>query len=242
MPGNKIGSGKPFISIVEGQIKQKVKEGTPESERRDYELPDKTTGFKFELSFGSWTGTVEDLRIKEGKFGQVLEIEFEDATLSMGTKSKYFGDFAKKMKSGDIDKEITVAPFDFEDENKKNRRGLSIYQGGTERENLLQNYYWNDKDKKSTHGMPDPVGDTRKFGDDEWSEYFIGVKRFLIKDVLEPLMDHIGERDIKESVDEMINEGADEEIPTINENTDTLPEPREDEKKEEEIKIEDIPF
>ena len=239
MPGERFGSRKPYLSIIQGTLKQKVTPETKDAERRDYELKDGTKGTKYELSFKSWRGVVQDLRLKEGEYGETLEVEFEDAILTINTDSRYFNDFVKKLVSADISKEIEVSPFDFESEGKK-LTGVSIYQQKNGERVKLENHFWNDKDKKSCNGMPIPSGDTNRFKKDDWKMYFILVKKFLVAQLLK-INEKIEEESLKTAVDSAI----DDEIPTINprkkEEEVSIPEAKEEEE-ENEIKLEDIPF
>ena len=185
MPGEMFGSRKPYLSIIQGVLRQKVAEGTPNAEKREYELANGVKGSKWELSFKSWNGKVAALRLKDGEYGESLEVEFEDAVLTMSTEDRYFSDFAKKIMGADINKEISVSPYDFE-VNGERKRGLSVYQGKGEdgKKIKLQSFYWNDVDKKPCNGMPQPSGDTKKFKKDDWKVFFISVKKFLITEVL----------------------------------------------------------
>lgn len=185
MPGEVFGPRKPYLSVIQGVLKQKVDETTPGAEKRTYETPRGDKGVKFELSFKSWGGFLVALRIKEGEYGQSLEVEFTDAILSLNTEDRYFSDFVKKIMSADLSKEISVSPYDFE-VNGERKRGLNIYQGrDSENKKIkLKNFYWDDVDKKSCNGMPQPKGDTKQFKKDDWKVYFITVRQFLIEEVL----------------------------------------------------------
>jgi hypothetical protein len=79
----------------------------------------------------------------------------------------------------------------------------------------LTDYFYDFDTKEYKHGFPEPEGDVKKYSKDDWKIYFIKVKKFL-----------------KEYVEKM-------EINSIkkDEEVQELPLP-----KEEEIRIEDIPF
>lgn len=222
MPLEKFSSKKPYISIVEGTLKQKVSEDTPGAEKRNYKLQNGTEGTKYELTYKSIRGHVQDIRIKEGEYGEMLEVEFEDCILTINTESRYFIDFAKKLAKADINDEIKVSPFDFISDGKQ-LKGVSIYQNGQK----LKNYYYDEVMKSNVNGFPSPQGDIKKLKKDDWKMYWISVKKFLIEE-LNDIRDEIVKKEDKNNVQE--------EIPTIHLDEEPI------EENPEEVKLEDVPF
>ena len=184
MPGEEINNSMPFISIISGKIRQRVEESTPGAVRRDYELKDGTKGFKYELSYSSWRGTIIKIVFKDTKYGEMMNVYFDDAILSINTESRYFNDFARKIFSADISDEIIVAPYDFEPQGKK-KTGLNLYQGRIAKECKLQDYFYDPIKKKSINGMPEPEGDTKAYSKSDWKMYFMLVRKFLISKLKE---------------------------------------------------------
>lgn len=177
MPGKQYTGGSGiYLSIVGGKLRQKVDEGTEGAVLRKYETPAGVKGEKWELVYESWSGVVKGLRINENDYGKFLEVKFDDATLSIHTDSRYFGDFCKKIASADIAKEINVRPYDFEDDNKNKVTGLTITQDGKK----LTDYFYNFKAKKQLHDFP-KSGHTKAkpYDKDDWKIYFLEVKKFL---------------------------------------------------------------
>jgi len=212
MPGEPLTSTKPYLSITQGKLNQKVEESTPGAIRRDYELKDGTKGTKFVHYFKNWTGRITDLRIKDGEYGQTLEVVFNDAVLTINTESRYFTDFCKKIMAVDINQPITVSPFDFESEGKR-IVGVSVIQKGEK----INSYYWDGE--KSSNNFPEPPKE--KMNKDDWKIYFINVKTFLIGEIAkktEQINRNIVEEETKEP-----------EIPVIDVD-------------EEKIAVKDIPF
>ena len=175
MPGEPMQSTKPYLSITQGKLNQKVEENTPGAIRRDYELKDGTKGTKFVHYFRNWTGVVKDLRLNDGQYGQTLEIVFPDAILVLNTESRYFTDFCKKIMAVDINQPITVSPFDFESDGKR-IVGTTIYQN----EVKVNSYYWDGE--KNRNNLPEPP-QKKKMTKDDWKIYFIKVKNFLIDEI-----------------------------------------------------------
>jgi len=214
MPGEPLTSIKPYLLITQGKISQKVEESTPGAIRRDYELKDGTKGTKFVHYFKNWTGKVKDLRIKDGDFGQTLEIVFSDAILTLNTESRFFTDFCKKIMAVDINQPITVSPFDFESEGKR-IVGMTVIQN----DEKINSYYWDGE--KNTHNFPEPPKDKDEMTKDDWKIYFINVKSFLLNEIQKQ----------NEKIDRTpeVEETKEPEIPTIDID-------------EEEIAVKDIPF
>lgn len=219
MPGKSFESKKIYLSIIQGSLKQSVKEGTPNSERRDYELKDGTKGHKFELTYMEWYGRVRDLRLKDTKYGETLEVEFDDAILTIPVASRYFDDFMMKIPTANLNQTLSVHPYDFEADDGKQKKGISIEQNGQK----LKSYYWNDVDQKNCNGLPLPKANAKKtYKKSDWQLYFLTRTNFL-KDSLPKIAETID----REISDESFKEPED---PV---------EPGED---DEEVKIADVPF
>lgn len=176
MPGNPVQTGKPYISIVGGNIVQKVDKDTPNARYREYETRDKSTAGKWELVFNSWVGKILNITFKEGDFGEQCNVELEDAILSMGTAGKYFTDFACKIFNGDLEKEFVIHPYDMEVDGGRRKTGISLQQEGEK----LQNYFYNGTE--NINGFPEVDHEkTEKKG--YWASYFGEVEEFLIEKV-----------------------------------------------------------
>lgn len=235
MPGETFGSNKPYIYIIEGVLKQNASETTPRAERRDYELKNGTKGTKYEISYKSWTGKIQDLIVKKGKYGEMLEVEFDDAIFTIGTESRYFKDFVQKLASANVNRPITISPYAFES-NGKPLKGVTIYQDGEK----LKSWYWDDgigEKGAYCNGFPKPKGDVSKFNEDDWKVYYIGVKKFLIQEL----------DDIKNELafsDEATQPEPMEDIPTIEETPETPETPEIAEVNDEEVTVggEKVPF
>lgn len=164
-----------YLQIIKGQLKQKVEEGTPGAEKREYELKDGTKGEKWEIPYDGWMGKIKELRIKEKDFGDVLDVVFDDAILSISMDSRYFADFVKKFASANPNEEISINPYDFTGDDGKRKTGLSMVQNNEK----LKDYFESFKDGKFLYGFPKPEGDERT--SDDWKIYFLKVKKFLKK-------------------------------------------------------------
>lgn len=211
-------SDKTYLSIVGGNLSQKVNEGTPGAVRREYELKNGTKGIKYEIIHQGWHGMIRSIYAKEGEFGEVLNVVFDDAVISIPTNSRYFSDFAKKIMSADLDQEVFIAPFDFETDEGKRMTGVSVIQNGIK----LKNFYWDEEAKKPIKMFPVPEGDTRTYNSDDWRVYFIQVKRFLLSQLSTLTFSNKTPEEQPEPIDD---------IPVI-----------QLDKEDGEVKIEDVPF
>jgi hypothetical protein len=168
-------NAKPYLSLIQGTLRQKVDADTQGAKKRDWETPSGEKGSKWELIYTAWEGIVKDIYIKDTEYGKFLNVEFDDAILSIGTESRYFNDFVQKLASADITKPITVKPYDFEADNGKRQIGINIFQDGKK----LKNYFWDEEKKQAKEGYPTPEGDTKNFDKDDWKMHFIKVRKFL---------------------------------------------------------------
>lgn len=180
-----------FNVLSDGKFHQVVPEGTEGATRREYETSDGKKGVKFEILAETITGTIKNFSLFEGEYGKNVLIEFaketeedEQVIVSLSASSGFGEDFLKKVPNIDIEKVVTLAPYSFEDDNGKKRKGVTIYQGGIAPEFKIANYYVKE-DKKlkklvPTNGMPAPDGDTSKFDSDDWKLYFGTARKFLL--------------------------------------------------------------
>jgi hypothetical protein len=59
-----------YLSIIGGNLSQKVEENTPGAKRREYEIKDGETGVKFELQYKNLVGKISGMEFKDGAFGE----------------------------------------------------------------------------------------------------------------------------------------------------------------------------
>lgn len=193
MPGKTFSASKPYLSIIQGNFRQTVEETSQGAIRRDYELKDGTKGTKFELSFIEWSGKIIDLRMKDTKYGETLEIEMNDAIITINVESRYFDDIMMKLPAVNLAQTLSIHPYDFEVDGKR-KKGISLEQNGEK----IKSYYWNDKDGTSCNGLPQPKADAKKtYKKSDWTLYFLTRTNFLkatldgIKETLESIVPEI---------------------------------------------------
>lgn len=180
------GGDKTYLHIIKGGIKQSVSEDTPGAIKREWETKDGKSGTKYELAYEAIEGNIVGLSYKDGDYGQSLIVDLQDGpemySLQISTKSRYYDDFAKKIKAVNLDEKVSLAPYDFEgqDKNGKDKRfsGITITQNGEK----ITSYYWDGK--KSINKMPKVDEKEREeLGDAYWTVYFAKVGAFFKKEI-----------------------------------------------------------
>lgn len=171
---------KTFITILaDGKLHQTVPEGTEGAVVRKYEDKEGVEKEKIELVHDSVSGKITKISFESGDYGKNLQIELDgDGIISLGTKTNFGEDLMKKIPAIDLTKEVKLAPYSFNDDKGKNRKGVTVYQDGVK----IDSFY-KSEDNKAINGMPEPEGDTKSFDSDDWSDYFSTVRKFLIKNV-----------------------------------------------------------
>ena len=177
-----------FNVLSDGKFHQEVAETTPGAVRREYETSDGKTGVKYELVAQKITGKIKNLAIYEGDFGKniiiTLDGEGEDDTaISLSANSNFGEDFLKKLPNLDVSKDICFAPYSFEDEKKKLRKGISITQDGEKK----PDYYHkqnpkNDKQWDPCNGYPKLPKEASGWDSDDWKLYFGTARKFLLEE------------------------------------------------------------
>ena len=194
--GNSQSSGKRFLSISGGEVREKVKEGTPGAEYREYELPNGEKGGKWEKPFGYVDGLVSKVYFEDTDFGTMMKIDIDEFTLSLSTSSKYFSKLAERLPNVDFKKVVKFTPYDFTGDGGKKLTGISVKQG---EEKLNSHFYDPDATgrERNINGIPVAEDFLETFGyskddipkevfqSDDWSFFFSKVKSFLIKYIKE---------------------------------------------------------
>lgn len=170
-----------YLSIAQGNLVQKSDKDNPEARKRTWTDDDGNEKHKWEIWHRNLTGRITDLKIKDGKFGKELLITIQSgedkAVVQVSVNSDYFTDFAQRLPSVDLTKDVVINPYDIENEgDKRNSRGISIKQNGES----VKNYYFDYENKKSINGIPSVSEEEREdMESDDWKVHFIKVNKFL---------------------------------------------------------------
>lgn len=186
-----------FLTIVGGDLVQKVAEGTQGAIKRVYETPDGAKGEKWEIHHRDLTGFISGIDFRDTDFGEQINIKITDGTetavLSIGTESRYFIDFAQKLSNIDFNEQVILNPYDFVGDSGKQIKGISIVQSGAK----VENYFWDKENKKLINGIVEPENKGADYDKDDWKMYFIRLKKFLKKHI-ESQVKGIGKFEVKE--------------------------------------------
>jgi len=208
---------KKFISVLaDGKFHQTVTEGTPGSIKREYEDKQGGKHSKIELVFDEASGFISKISFNENDYGKSLNIELDgDGIITLNIESNFADDFMKKLPNIDLKKKVTLAPYAFEDDNKRNRRGITVYQDG----NKIESAFWDSEKKESKGDLPTVEGDTTDFDKDDWKMHFMRVRKFLVANT-EKIAGNMGSF-IKSTTKEPINDNI--EYPEEEINPDDIP-------------------
>lgn len=187
---------KTYLKVLasDGTIRQTVPQGTEGAVRRTYEDREtKAEKETFELVYDFIDGTIGDIFLFEGKFGDNLIIPISDGDstfhLSLGTSTNFGEDFMKKLPNIDLTKPVAISPFSFMSDKGKPVRGVSIVQdfiiqnGSIKGGAKVKSYFYDDEAKKNINGYPDPDFDVKKAKPDDWKIYFAQARKFMVADL-----------------------------------------------------------
>ena len=177
-----------FISILgsDGSFREKVEKGTPGAVYREYEVKDSKTketvkGSKHELVYNNIVGHIVGLDFFSGDYGQQFHVKISDGTdeviWSQDVANQFTEDFLKKLPGVSLAHPVKLVPFAFTDDNGKNRKGVTIYQGETKH----TDFFYDPTTKTKKHGFPVPEGDVENYDNDDWKVYFIKARKFLVE-------------------------------------------------------------
>lgn len=179
MPGEPLSKSGTFLKIIDGNFVREVPEGTPNAERREYEV-DGRKGVKFELVFMNWTGLITKITFKTTDYGEMCNIHMHDAIITVNTSSRYFKDFAQRIKNADLSQQLTLHPYSMLNDDGDKVVGVSVQQG----DEKMKNYYWDTDLRQVTGGYPEITEDAeKKEKKSYWKAYFAEVEEFLIEEL-----------------------------------------------------------
>lgn len=221
MPVGKSTEKKRFLHISFGKFREKAGENAIGAEARK----NKENKTVWEYVYDYVEGEIVKIFYKESKdYGNSFEVLVRDSEelfqVSFKEGDNFYNDFFSKLPNIDLDKWVKLVPYDFEDENtKKSKRGLTIWQDANKIESKFVSY---DKEtKKFTYleGFPQPE---KSMETEDWKIYFLKVVKFLRKYTNEKIIPKLVDKNEKEKV-ETLDKVADEIDANMSENNDGLP-------------------
>jgi len=183
-----------FASVLaDGKIHVTVPEGTEGAVVRTYETSDKKTGTKTELVYTELVGKIEKVAFRDGDYGTqflvtVVDGDEKPVVLSLGTASNFGEDFMKKILAVDMERNVKIVPFAFEDDKGKSKKGITIYQMNAAGNESVKvpNYFYDPATKENLHGYPKPkIAKGKPLTKDQWKLYFAEVRQFLVEKITE---------------------------------------------------------
>lgn len=177
-------NGIPFLSVIQGTLMMKVDEGTPDAVEREYEDKDGNKKTKHELHYSSIDGRIVGIEFAKSDFGEQCIVTMQDVdekyNVALSLDNRFFTDFAKKLPNVDLSKDVTLSPYDFEDKEGKQVKGMTIEQDGEK----VYSYYYDADKKKTINGLPEvSAKDRKEYDSDDWKMFFIKERKFLKKAV-----------------------------------------------------------
>lgn len=158
-------SNRTYLSVADGKIIQRVKEGTPNAIQRTT----KNGKVVHEIKFGSLSGFLSGISIKENEFGKDWVFEIEDSgdvfNLQMMYNSRYATTFLNALLNPvvDLNMPITITPWSKEVDGKA-KTATYLKQG----EDDIKWYFTKDE----PNGMP-PLEKVVFKGKEQWDDYKI---------------------------------------------------------------------
>jgi len=183
--------------LADGKIHVTVPEGTENAKIRKYKTSDGTEGEKTEFVYNELIGKITNISFRDGDYGTQLQVTVAEGdekpiVLSLGTSSNYGEDLMKKLPNVDLAKTVKIVPYSFEDDKKKLKKGITIWQNNGKENVKLGNYYFDADKKKNLHDFPEvPAAivklqkDGKKVPTTKWKAYFGDVEEFLIEQTKE---------------------------------------------------------
>lgn len=168
-----------YLSIKsDGKFHEVVSKETDGAILREYKLKDGTEGSKWELLYKDISNVfIKNIRFEDSDFGENILLTLSDGddevVWSENTSTNFGQDLMKKLPALDFSKTVSFKPYAFEDENGRDRRGVSVFQI-----DKILNFFYDGE--KNVNGFPEPEGDRSEYKTDDWKVYFIQVKKFLV--------------------------------------------------------------
>ncbi len=186
--------GTTYLKFKKGNVVAKGEEGAKHVKARIIDFGDMKGETTFEVQMESITGVVSRVQVVKGNYGEELlltipnavgkvfmgagsfeERHMELTVISLSTSGMgYFETLAQKLPAINLDKEVTLKPYDFIPKGKEHSNtGISVMQDGEK----ITDYFRDDKGK-AIHGAPEAdIGGEH----DDWKEFFEERRKFLKK-------------------------------------------------------------
>lgn len=178
---------KHYWGIVNGKLSRKANQGEPGAVSRT----NKNNVIVWERHEKGVRGVLVDVNLRESEFdGKKIEqlvVKLRPAPghyhiISLPKESRYYNSFLEKLFSINVNQEIEVKPYNFEDKDtSKKNTGVSIYQIG----NKLSSFYKkkNGNNWENINGMPAFPKDWHSLSKRDQQNYFWDVDDFFKSEI-----------------------------------------------------------
>ena len=183
--------GRLLYVLADGKLREQVDEHTEGAKLRVVKDDDGTVkAEKWELTYPGIKGFITAVTTYDGDYGTNINIAVKDANdeefvLSLKANSMYGEDFLHKLPNIDLAKEITIKPYSFEKDGRKNT-GMSLTQDDQKLSNAFNVY---DVEKKEwqvlVEDYPQPDEKTKTKGGEKWTIFFAMRREWLIDHLTE---------------------------------------------------------
>lgn len=216
------GSNTTYLTIIGGNLKQKVTQETEGAKPRTYEDKEGNDQVKYELTHRNVSGKLASFDFDKKDFGvtmlEIVIIDSDGAKTQISTpdNSRYASDFMEKLPNIDLSKEIVFNTFDFEPKGKKRKTGVSIIQGKTAdgEPNKLSTAYYNFDTKKYVKGFPTvDQAEAEDYETDDWKMYYLQKKKYLVKETKKIFNKFISDVSVQAKTVEKKEVEADDDMP-----------------------------
>lgn len=180
------GSNINFLSVIAGEFRKTVPEGTPGAVKREWNINGKP-GEKWEVSYPAISGLIQSIEFHEGDYGKNLKVWVADGEelncISAGVKNPFGEDLLKRLPGVNFKEVAVLSPYEFIPKGgDKTLKGVSIKQN----EVKVKNFY-KDVDGKTINGLPttdaDLTGMDKEEKSEYWKSFFAKQRRFMIKEI-----------------------------------------------------------
>ncbi len=198
-----------YVSILaDGQFHVTVPEGTEGSVVREYETSDGKKGVKTEMVYTELSGIITNVAFKDGDFGKSLQLTVQDEenvpmVLSVSTASNFGEDIMKKIPNLDLKQAVKLAPYSFDDEKGKKKKGVTIYQPA---DTKIKNFFYDEEKKEVCNGYPETKFKKKVPTKDDWKLYFMNARMFLIDYITEKFATPVDKGSSDEEFEKLIED------------------------------------
>jgi len=177
--------------LSDGKLREQVPEGTEGATLRVVkDDAGNVKAEKWEVVYPGIKGFITGVTLYEGEYGTNVNIAIKDSndeefTLSLKANSKFGEDFLHKLPNVDFTKEITIKPYDFEKDGRRNS-GVSLTQNDVKLNNAFNTYNTETKEwEVLVEGYPQPDEKTKEKGGEKWTIFFAMRRDWLIEHLTE---------------------------------------------------------